>query len=69
MKFKLIIITMAAMFGVASAHAGTYTCDVELQDGSKTKVRGVIADSESHARRLVKESDSNVKWINCYRID
>ena len=69
MKLKLFIITMVAMFGAASAHAGTYTCDVELKDGSKTKVRGVSAESESQAARIVKENDSNVKWINCFRVN
>lgn len=70
MKLKPLIITaMVAMFGAASAHAGTYTCDVELNDGSKTKVRGVTADSESQARRIAKENDSSIKWINCFRID
>lgn len=69
MKSKLFIISMIAIFGAVSAHAGTYTCDVELKDGSKTKVRGVSADSESQAARIVKESDSNVKWINCMRVN
>ena len=69
MKLKLFIITMVAMFGAASAHAGTYTCDVELNDGSKTKIRGVVADSESQARRIAKENNSSIKWINCMRVD
>ena len=54
---------------IGSAHAGTYTCDVELKDGSKTKIRGVIADSESHAARIVRENNSSVKWINCMRVN
>jgi hypothetical protein len=69
MKLKLFIIAMVAMFGAASAHAGTYTCDVELNDGSKTKIRGVDADSESQAARIVKENNSAVKWINCFRVN
>lgn len=69
MKLKYLVITMVAMVGATSAHAGTYTCDVELKDGSKTKIRGVIADSESHARRITKENNSAIKWINCMRVD
>ena len=69
MKLKFLIVTVVAMCGAASAHAGTYTCDVELNDGSKTKIRGVIADSESHARRITKENNPAIKWINCMRID
>lgn len=60
---------LALLSLIGSAHAGTYTCDVELKDGSKTKVRGVIADSESHAARIVKEGTSSVKWINCMRVN
>ncbi|MBC7622250.1 MAG: hypothetical protein H7232_02565 [Aeromicrobium sp.] len=69
MKMQLLVIAMLAMFGAASAHAGTYTCDVELNDGSKTKIRGVVADSESQARRIAKENNSAIKWINCYKVD
>lgn len=69
MKLKFLIAAMVATLGAVSAHAGTYTCDVELNDGSKTKVRGVVADSESQARRIAKENNSSIKWINCFRID
>lgn len=54
---------------MGSAYAGTYRCDVELVDGSKTKIRGVIADSEAQAARIVKENNGNVKYINCMRVD
>ena len=58
------------IFGlIGSAHAGTYTCDVELKDGSKTKLRGIIANSESEAARIVKENNSDVKYINCFKVD
>lgn len=68
MKIRLGLFgALFCLFG--SAHAGTYFCDVELKDGSKTRIRGVVADSESHAARLVKESNSNVKYINCARVD
>lgn len=69
MKLKLLITTMVVLFGTAVAHAGTYTCDVELTDGSKTKIRGVVADSESQAARIAKDSNSAVKWINCFRVN
>lgn len=67
MKFKYgFCIVLFGLIGFA--HAGTYRCDVELKDGSKDKIR-LTADSEAHAARLVKESNSSVKWINCFRID
>ena len=69
MKFKLSIITLLSLFVSISAHAGTYTCDVELDDGSKTKIRGIIASSESQAARIAKENNSAIKWINCMRVD
>jgi hypothetical protein len=68
MKLKLALFT--ALFGViGSAHAGTYLCDIELDSGKKTTARGISANSESHAARLVKESNSSVKYINCMRVD
>ena len=68
MKFQIgAFVVLAGLIG--SAHAGTYTCDVELKDGSKTKIRGIVADSESHAARLAKESNSDIKYINCMRVD
>lgn len=69
MKFKFITIALIAFFGVASAHAGTYTCDVELKDGSKATIRGVVADSESQAARIAKEDNEYIKWISCFRVD
>lgn len=68
MKLKLLIV-LATMFGTVSAYAGTYTCDVELDNGNKTKLRGVVADSESQAARIAKESNSSIKWVNCFRVD
>jgi hypothetical protein len=66
MDMKLKLALLAALFGViGSAYAGTYTCDVELMDGSKTKFRGVVANSESQAYNIVKQ-DSRVKYANCY---
>lgn len=68
MKSKLCL--FVALFGlIGSAHAGTYICDVQFDNGSKTTIRGVYADSESQARRIVKENDSSVKYINCMRVD
>ncbi len=69
MKFKLSIVTLVALLSSVSVHAGTYSCDVELNDGSKTTIRGVIASSESQAARIAKENNSSIKWINCFRVD
>lgn len=69
MKLSLSFITMVALLGSVAVHAGTYTCDVELDDGSKTKIRGIIASSESQAARIAKENNSAIKWINCMRVD
>lgn len=64
MKLKLAL--LAALLGViGSAHAGTYTCDVELVDGSKTTFRGVVANSASQAYNIVKQ-DNRVKYANCF---
>ncbi len=68
MKFKFsLFVVLVGLIG--SAHAGTYTCDVELDNGSKTKIRGVSADSASQAARIVKESRNDVKYINCFKAD
>ncbi len=68
MKFKFG--AFIVLFGlIGSAHAGTYMCDVELKDGSKTRIRGIVAGSESHAARLAKEGNSNIKYINCMKVD
>lgn len=67
MKKTSLLATLLLSMG--SAYAGTYRCDVELVDGSKTKIRGVIADSEAQAARIVKENNGNVKYINCMRVD
>lgn len=67
MKYKLG--AFVVLFGlIGSAHAGTYVCDIEFTDGSKAKVRGVSADSESQAARIVKENNGGVKNINCMKI-
>ena len=67
---KLCYVALVLLVGyVGSAHAGTYYCDVQFSDGSKTRLRNITADSEAHAKRLAKESNSNIKWIDCARVD
>ena len=68
MKFKLTL-SITVLFFAATAQAGIYRCDVELTDGNKTVLRGIVADSESQAARIAKESNNSIKWINCFRIN
>lgn len=68
MKIKLLLST-ALLLGSASAFAGTYTCDIELNDGSKTTMRDISADSESEAASLARESNSEIKYVNCFQVD
>ncbi len=70
MKFRNLGLGVVLAVSIGSAHAdspGTYRCDIELTNGSKTVVR-LQANSDSHAARLVKESRDDVKYINCFKI-
>ena len=70
-NYSSFVISFALAVSASSAFAdspGNYRCDIELSNGQKTVVR-LYAKSDSNAARLVKESRSDVKYINCFKID
>ena len=68
MKFKALAGSLL-LIASSSAFAGTYTCDIELNDGSKTTMRDISADSESEAASVARESNSEIKYVNCFQVD
>ena len=59
------VFTLAALPAHADQPIQKYTCHVELKDGTKTKIYGVLAKSEFGATQAAKASNPNIRYIVC----